>query len=81
MEGPYEDYKEPDKVAVILGWLGNKGHQVYASIDWTTLGKDQKLYKDVLFMDFNITLDLCKLIIDSVQGLVGSCTMMSERVI
>ena len=30
MEGPYEDYKEPDKVAAILGWLGDKGHQVYA---------------------------------------------------
>ena len=21
MEGPYEDYKEPDKVAAILGWV------------------------------------------------------------
>ena len=37
MEGPYEDYKEPDKVAAILGWLGDKGHQVYASLDWTAL--------------------------------------------
>ena len=27
MEGPYEDYKDPDKVAAILGWLGDKGHQ------------------------------------------------------
>ena len=35
MEGPYEDYKEPDKVAAILGWLGDKGHQVYASLDLT----------------------------------------------
>ena len=33
MEGPYEDYKEPDKVAAILGWLGDKGHQVCASLD------------------------------------------------
>ena len=48
MEGPYEDYKEPDKVAAILGWLGVKGHQVYASLDWTTLGKDKKKYQDVL---------------------------------
>ena len=32
MEGPYEDYKEPDKVAAILRWLGDKGHQVYASL-------------------------------------------------
>ena len=47
MEGPYEDYKEPDKVAAILGWLGDKGHQVYASLDWATLGKDKKKYKDV----------------------------------
>ena len=42
MEGPYEDYKEPDKIAAILGWLGDKGHQVYASLDWTALGKDKK---------------------------------------
>ena len=48
MEGPYEDYKEPDKVAAILGWLGDKGHQVYASLDRTVLGKDKKKYKDVL---------------------------------
>ena len=38
MEGPYEDYREPDKVAAILGWLGDKGHQVYASLDWVALG-------------------------------------------
>ena len=38
MEGPYEDYKEPDNVAAILGWLGDKGHQVYASLDWASLG-------------------------------------------
>ena len=48
MEGPYEDYKEPDKVAAILGWLGDKGHQVYASLDWVALGKNKKLYKHVL---------------------------------
>ena len=48
MEGPYEDYKEPDKVAAILGWLGDKGHQVYASLDWVALDKNKKLYKDVL---------------------------------
>ena len=48
MDGPYEDYKEPDKVAAILGWLGDKGHQVYASIDWPAIGKNKKLYKDVL---------------------------------
>ena len=48
IEGPYEDYKEPDKVAAILGWLGDKGHQVYASLDWTALGKDKKKYQDVL---------------------------------
>ena len=48
MEGPYEDYKEPDKVAAILGWLGDKGHQVYASLDWVALGKNKKLYQDVL---------------------------------
>ena len=48
MEGPYEDYKEPDKVAAILGWLGDKGHQVYASLDWAALGKNKKLYKHVL---------------------------------
>ena len=50
MEGPYEDYKEPDKVAAILGWLGDKGHQVYASLDWTALGKDKKKYQDVQMM-------------------------------
>ena len=48
MEGPYEDYKEPDKVAAILGWLGDKGHQVYASLSWTALGKNGKKYQDVL---------------------------------
>ena len=48
MEGQYEDYKEPDKVAAILGWLGDKGHQVYASLDWEALGKDKKKYQDVL---------------------------------
>ena len=48
MEGPYEDYKEPDKVAAILGWLGDKGHQVYASLDWVALGKNKKKYQDVL---------------------------------
>ena len=46
MEGPYEDYKEPDKVAAILGWLGDKGHQVYASLDWARMTR--KKYKDVL---------------------------------
>ena len=49
MEGPYEDYKEPDKVTAILGWLADKGHQVYASLDWTALGKDKKKYQDVLY--------------------------------
>ena len=48
MEGPYEDYKQPDKVAAILGWLSDKGHQVYASLDWVALGKDKKKYQDVL---------------------------------
>ena len=48
MEGPYEDYKDPDKVAAILGWLGDKGHQIYASIDWEALDLDKKKYKDVL---------------------------------
>ena len=48
MEGPCEDYKEPDKVAAILGWLGDKGHQVYASLDWAAQGKDKKKYQDVL---------------------------------
>ena len=48
MEGLYEDYKEPDKVAAILGWLGDKGHQVYASLDWVALDKNKKLYRDVL---------------------------------
>ena len=48
MEGHYEDYKEPHKVAVILGWLGDKGHQIYASIDWVSLGKDRRKFADVL---------------------------------
>ena len=48
MEGPYEDYKDPDKVAAILGWLGDKGHQIYASIDWVAMDLDKKKYKDVL---------------------------------
>ena len=42
MEGPYEDYKDPDKVAAILGWLGDKGHQIYASIDWVAMDLDKK---------------------------------------
>ena len=49
MEVPHEDYKEPDKVAAIPGWLGDKGYQVYAPIDWEPLGKDKKLYKNVLY--------------------------------
>ena len=48
MEGPYEDYKDPDKVAAILGWLGDKGHQIYASIDWVAMDLNKKKYKDVL---------------------------------
>ena len=48
MEGPYEDYKDPDKVAAILGWLGDKVHQIYASIDWVANGLDKKKYKDIL---------------------------------
>ena len=28
--------------------MGDKGHQVYASLDWTALGKDKKKYQDVL---------------------------------
>ena len=48
MEGPYKKVKEFDKVAAILGWLGDKGFNLYEQIDWESIGKNKELYKDVL---------------------------------
>ena len=48
MEGPYEDYKDADKVAAVLGWLGDRGHQIYAGMDWAAMELNKKKYKDVL---------------------------------
>ena len=48
MEGPYKKVNEMDKVAAMLGWLGDKGFQLYASIDWEAIEKDKDKYKDVL---------------------------------
>ena len=48
MEGPYRSVKEMDKVAAVLGWLGDKGFNLYEAIDWTGIGKNKELYKDVL---------------------------------
>ena len=33
MEGPYKSVQEMDKVAAILGWLGDKGFNLYEAID------------------------------------------------
>ena len=48
MEGPYKSVQEMDKVAAILGWLGDKGFNLYEAIDWEGIGKDKQLYKEVL---------------------------------
>ena len=48
MEGPYKSVQEMDKVAAILGWLGDKGFNLYEAIDWDGIGKDKQLYKEVL---------------------------------
>ena len=48
MEGPYKNVDEMDKVAAMLGWLGDKGFQLYDSIDWEAIEKDKSKYKDVL---------------------------------
>ena len=33
MKGPYKSVDDMDKVAAMLGWLGDKGFQLYDSID------------------------------------------------
>ena len=48
MEGPYKAVDEMNKVAAMLGWLGDRGFQLYDSIDWTAIGKDKAKYQDVL---------------------------------
>ena len=48
MEGPYKSVQEMDKVAAILGWLGDKGFNLYEAIDWEGIGKNKQLYKEVL---------------------------------
>ena len=48
MEGPYRKVQEFDKVAAILGWLGDKGFNLYEQIDWVGIGKNKEVYKDVL---------------------------------
>ena len=48
MEGPYKNVQEFDKVAAILGWLGDKGFNLYEAIDWEGIGKNKQLYKEVL---------------------------------
>ena len=48
MEGPYKDVQEMDKVAAILGWLGDKGFNLCEAIDWEGTGKNKQLYKEVL---------------------------------
>ena len=40
--------QEMDKVAAILGWLGDKGFNLYEAIDWEGIGKNKQLYKEVL---------------------------------
>ena len=48
MEGPYKSVQEMDKVTAILGWLGDKGFNLYEAIDWDGIGKNKQLYKEVL---------------------------------
>ena len=48
MEGPYKNVQEMDKVAAILGRLGDKGFNLYEAIDWEGTGKNKQLYKEVL---------------------------------
>ena len=48
MEGPYKGVQEFDKVAAILGWLGDKGFNLYEAIDWEGIGKNKQIYKKVL---------------------------------
>ena len=48
MEGPYKAVDEMNKVAAMLGWLGDRGFQLYDSIDWNAIAKDKAKYKDVL---------------------------------
>ena len=48
MEGPYKSVQEMDKVAAILGWLRDKGFNLYEAIDWEGIGKSKQLYKEVL---------------------------------
>ena len=48
MEGPYKNVQEMDKVAAILGWLGDKGFNLYEAIDWEGTGKNKQLYKEFL---------------------------------
>ena len=48
MEGPYKAVDEMNKVAAMLGWLGDRGFQLYDSIDWTAIDKDKAKYQDVL---------------------------------
>ena len=48
MEGPYKSVQEMDKVAAILGWLGDKGFHLYEAIDSEGIGKNKQLYKEVL---------------------------------
>ena len=48
MERPYKNVQEFDKVAAILGWLGDKGFNLYEAIDWDSIGKNKQQYKEVL---------------------------------
>ena len=48
MEGPYKSVQEMDKVAAILGWLGDKGFNLYEATDWEGIGKNKQLYKEIL---------------------------------
>ena len=43
MEGPYKSVQEMDKVAAILGWLGDKGFNLYEAIDWESIGKSKQI--------------------------------------
>ena len=48
MEGPYKSVDDMNKVAAMLGWLGDKGFQLYDLIDWGAIEKDKAKYQDVL---------------------------------
>ena len=45
MEGPYKSVQEMDKVAAILGWLGDKGFNLYEAIDWEGMEKQTTIQR------------------------------------